>query len=193
MPHQHLQAGPPGKALRRSPVLHILLGQVSPACDGWLASLMKSHMQAFPPTYTNWWSLSVIWPCWEDILCLKHHSNICNRSFWNLTHEPSNTESALTSKAHDQWCSTYWPGFFMHVQAAYLDMQSEKCHRWALSIQLSGEGLVRAPMKHNHAGTMRFKTNIQPHLIDWNQHSQCSRRTPAFGHSLTTSWVSDKN
>lgn len=164
----------------------------------WLTCLPHEITHAsVPPTYTNWWPFSEIWPCWEEILCHKHRRNICNGSFWSLTHEPPNPESALASEAHNWQCLTYclvslpW---LLHARSSSLFgyTQTEKCHRWALSTQLSGEREERATVKHNHA-TTRFKTNIWLHLIDWNQHPWCSGGTLVFIHSLVTSWASDIN
>lgn len=138
----------------------------------WLTCLPHEITHAsIPHTYTYWWPLSVIWLCWEEILCHKHHCNICDGSFWNPTHEPPNPESTLTSEVHDWWCLTYCPAsspWLFHAGSSSLfgNTQPEKCHRRALSTQLSGECLESATMKHDHARTMRFKTNILLCLIN---------------------------
>lgn len=76
----------------------------------WLTCLSHEITHAsIPHTYTYWWPLSVIWLCWGEILCHKHHCNICDGSFWNLTHEPPNPESTLASEVHDWRCLTYCP------------------------------------------------------------------------------------
>ena len=138
----------------------------------WLTCLPHEITHgSVPHTYTYWWQLSVIWLSREEILCHKHHCNICEGSFRNLTHKPPNPESALASEVRDWRCLTHCPAsspqlFNACSSSPFGNTEPEKCHRKALSIQLSGECLESATMKHDRARTERFKTNILLRLIN---------------------------
>lgn len=122
-------------------------GQVPPACDGWLASLMKSHMQVFP-THTltdghfqwsdcvgkKYYVINTIATSATDPFGTQHVNHQTQRA---LSHQKSTTDGAWPAALRA--C----PGFFMRAQAGCLETRSQRSVTDELSLYSSLENVSR--------------------------------------------------